>query len=159
MKLYVTLEGRAAPLTSDLYALLCKAAKLSLLRLKAGADGEISLMLTDNLGIRRLNREYRGIDLPTDVLSFPLLNGQDGAAPGDQGIKLWGDIAISTETAEEQAISFGHSYKREMAFLTVHGILHLLGLDHETKEERIRMETLQRQILRALGVPRESGSL
>ena len=159
MRLYLTVEGNAAPLSGDLYALLRKAARFSLLRMKMDARVEISLVLTDDSGIRKLNREYRGVDMPTDVLSFPFFSEAGVAMPRDYTTRLLGDIVISTDRAASQAESYGHSYEREMAFLTVHGMLHLLGLDHETVEERIRMEKLQRQILYALDVPRRIGTV
>ncbi len=133
--------------------MLRQAVKLSLLRMKADQKAEVSLTLTDNPGIQELNKAYRNIDRPTDVLSFPINEGQALACSGS-GRQLLGDIIISTDRAAEQAVAYGHSYEREMAFLTVHGMLHLLGLDHQTESEAARMEELQRQILRAMGLPR-----
>ena len=150
--------------------LLRQAVGFSLLRMKADIRAEVSLVLTDDRGIQRLNRLYRGIDRATDVLSFAF--DDDRAAPGSdsapyaqvgaasgtdrqtQRPAVLGDIVISTERAAAQALDYGHSIEREMAFLTVHGMLHLLGLDHETEDDRVRMEKLQRQILRAMGQPR-----
>ena len=106
-----------------------------------GFDSEISVTLTDNEGIHELNRDYRGVDRPTDVLSFPLFDGgvpEDIAeADGDeeQGKIPLGDIVISMEKALEQATEYGHSFEREIAFLCVHSVLHLLGYDHEISEE------------------------
>ena len=104
---------------------------------------EISLLLTDDLTIHALNKAYRGIDAPTDVLSFPL--SEDDAL---------GDIVISMERAVAQAAEYGHSFERELAFLVVHGMLHLLGMDHMTEDERRSMEKTQRQILAVMGLPR-----
>ena len=89
---------------------------------------EVSVTFTDNEGIRAINREYRELDKPTDVLSFPLF---ETAA---DGTKMLGDIVLSLEKCREQAAEFGHSFERECAFLTVHSTLHLLGYDHETSE-------------------------
>ena len=89
---------------------------------------EISVTVTDDAAICELNKEYRKIDSPTDVLSFPM----DGGA-------VLGDIVISLERAYEQANSYGHSVKREVVFLTVHSMLHLLGYDHEISEEDERV--------------------
>ena len=89
---------------------------------------EVSVTFTDNEGIRAINREYRELDKPTDVLSFPLF---ESAA---DGTKMLGDIVLSLEKCREQAAEFGHSFERECAFLTVHSTLHLLGYDHETSE-------------------------
>ncbi|MDR0469505.1 MAG: rRNA maturation RNase YbeY [Peptococcaceae bacterium] len=172
--LYIKRIGKAAPLSHEMEALLRKAVKLSLLRMRSDPLSEISLILTDDPGIRRLNRVFRGIDQATDVLSFAIREGEadamEGAMPesasgqkaeqtgaGQMDIhpaRLLGDIVISTERAAEQAVSYGHNCRREMAFLTVHGMLHLLGLDHETATDKAHMEKLQRQILWALGVSR-----
>ena len=91
-------------------------------------DCEVSVTFTDNEGIRAINREYRNMDKPTDVLSFPLYES-NGA-----GVKMLGDIVLSLEKCRAQAEEFGHSFERECAFLTVHSTLHLLGYDHETSE-------------------------
>ncbi len=97
------------------------------------ADCEVSVTLTDNEKIHVLNREYRHVDRPTDVLSFPLYEASDiGQAFGPVAL---GDIVLSLEKAREQAEAYGHSFEREVAFLTVHSMLHLLGYDHETSDE------------------------
>ena len=89
---------------------------------------EISVTFTDNEGIHTLNRTYRGIDRPTDVLSFPQFDFSEGEElPVGDGAASLGDIVLSLERAEEQAREFGHSYSRECAFLTAHSVLHLLG--------------------------------
>lgn len=112
---------------------------------------EVSLLITDDDGIRAINLEQRGLDKPTDVLSFPV---EDDEPMGD-GYTLLGDIVLSLERAREQAQQYGHSFERELAFLTVHGMLHLCGHDHETGDApRERMEAAQEEILRALGLPR-----
>ena len=99
-------------------------------------DLEVSVTFIDNEGIRKLNRNYRKIDKATDVLSFPLFDFEgDGDAMEDELCNMLGDIVISLERAAEQAEEFGHSFEREVAFLTVHSMLHLLGYDHETSEE------------------------
>ena len=127
---------------------------------------EVNLTLTDNEGIQAINREYRRIDRPTDVLSFPMLSY---SAPGDfsflnreceddfnpdTGEAILGDIIISVDKVKEQAASYGHSEKREFAFLIVHSMLHLFGYDHMTKEEAPVMEEKQRQILEAMNILR-----
>lgn len=130
---------------------------------------EINLTLTDNEGIRTLNQEYRGLDVPTDVLSFPMVDFEE---PGDfshleeplkknmyfnldTGELLLGDIAISVERAREQSEEYGHSLEREIAFLMAHSVLHLMGYDHMEEEERERMEEKQEQILQRLGITRD----
>ena len=133
-------------------------------------DAEVSVVITDNAGIREINREYRGIDAATDVLSFPMA---EYPAPADfsafqddpdlfdpdTGELILGDIMISLERAETQAEEYGHSLKREIAFLTAHSMLHLMGYDHIHDDERIRMEERQEEILSNLGIRRdESGA-
>jgi len=142
MKLIISKQGKAHLPEARTLRTLRKAARLCLLRMGESPDQEISLVFTDDEGIARLNMMYRGIDQPTDVLSFPM------------GRPLLGDIVISLERAVSQAREYGHSLQRELAFLTVHGALHLLGLDHESKSDRKRMESYQKQILFVLGIPR-----
>lgn len=115
---------------------------------------ELSVTLTDNEGIHALNREYRGIDRPTDVLSFPQFDFYGGEAlpDGDETVSL-GDIVLSLERAEEQAREFGHSFSREAAFLTVHSVLHLLGYDHELGDaEDADMRSRQRNVMKTIGL-------
>jgi len=123
---------------------------------------EASITLTDNESIKELNREHRGIDKATDVLSFPSIeydNGEPQIQPGDMdpdsGQIFLGDIIISVEKAFEQAQSFAHSVDRELTFLAVHGILHLLGYDHETENEEKLMFSIQENILNEMGLFRE----
>ena len=125
-------------------------------------DAEISVTICDNEQIREINAEQRGIDKPTDVLSFPMLefdeNGdaQDAGFDMDGELVMLGDIVISAERALEQANEFGHSFRREIAFLTVHSMLHLLGYDHVTSEEEEKvMFKKQDEILDLLGITRE----
>ncbi|MBP3375329.1 MAG: rRNA maturation RNase YbeY [Clostridia bacterium] len=116
---------------------------------------EVSVTFTDNEGIRELNKKFRQIDKPTDVLSFPLFDfeGDCEEPPIDEIISNLGDIVISLERAKEQAEEFGHSFKREVAFLTVHSMLHLLGYDHERSEEEDReMRAKQSEIMRIMGL-------
>lgn len=115
-------------------------------------DAEISLLLCDNETIRVLNRDWRGKDAVTDVLSFPLLDG-DSSLP--EGELLLGDIIISLERAGEQAREFGHTLEREFLYLFVHGLLHLLGYDHEDEEERLEMRGVEEEILAAVGATRD----
>lgn len=119
-------------------------------------DAEVSLTLTDNSYIHTLNKKYRNIDRPTDVLSFAL-NESEEPEIADAKVNILGDIIISVERAKEQAADFGHSLKREIAFLTVHGMLHLLGYDHMEDEERIEMEEEQRFVMEKLGISRDEG--
>ena len=108
-------------------------------------EGVVSIALVDNAYIQKLNREYRQIDAPTDVLSFPLADDED---------EILGDVVISLEKAQEQAKDYGHSFYREVAFLTVHGVLHLLGHDHYEEEETRLMREKEEKILKVLGLVR-----
>lgn len=119
-------------------------------------DCELSVTFTDNEKIHILNQEYRGVDRPTDVLSFPMYSFADGDVPGDNETVSLGDIVISVERAQEQADEYGHSFCREISFLTVHSVLHLIGYDHETSEEDEKeMFALQDRIMESLGIGRD----
>lgn len=112
---------------------------------------EVSVTLVDNPQIHVLNREQRGVDRPTDVLSFPLFDEDFH----DGEFCALGDIVLSTQQAAIQAKEYGHSLKREIAFLTVHSMLHLLGYDHETSpEDEADMFRRQDEILRQMGIER-----
>ena len=116
---------------------------------------EISVRFVDNAIIRELNREHRDIDRETDVLSFPL--GENGVYDTNPstGAKMLGDVVISVEKAVEQAEAYGHSFDREMAFLTVHSVLHLLGYDHVNGGlEAVRMREKEETVLTQLGLKR-----
>ncbi len=115
-------------------------------------DCEIGVTFTDNEGIRELNREHRNIDRETDVLSFPMMESFDNL---NHGIDiLLGDIVISLEKAAEQAEEYGHSFEREIAFLTVHSMMHLLGYDHMEEDERKIMREHEEAVLSKLGIER-----
>lgn len=123
-------------------------------------DAQLSVTLVDNNTIRRINHEQRGIDAPTDVLSFPMLEFDEyGNAEADYETDgeyvMIGDIVISMERAHEQAKEYGHSLLRETAFLTAHSMLHLLGYDHvdDKKGEELMCEK-QEKVLRSLGITR-----
>ncbi len=118
-------------------------------------DSEVSVTLTNNDYIHTLNRTYRGIDRPTDVLSFALNESEEPSIEGGPEINVLGDLIISVERAREQAEEYGHSLRREMAFLTVHGMLHLLGYDHMEEADRVEMEQEQKYVMEKLGIPRE----
>jgi ribosome-associated GTPase EngA len=118
-------------------------------------NGEVSITLTNNAYIHTLNKQYRGIDRPTDVLSFALNESEEPEIEGEPEVDVLGDLIISVERAEEQAADYGHSVRREMAFLTVHGMLHLLGYDHMEDADREEMEEEQRYVMGQLGISRE----
>ena len=129
-------------------------------------EAEVNLTLVDNDAIWEINREYRNIDRPTDVLSFPMLSYQtagdfsdieddiEGNFNPDTGEVLLGDIIISIPKVFEQAEAYGHSVRREFAFLIVHSVLHLLGYDHMTPEDAAFMENKQKNILNAMNILR-----
>lgn len=112
-----------------------------------GARGDATVLLTDEAGIQRLNREFRNIDRVTDVLSFPAHEGTQLLAPADGYL---GDIAICMPRAVEQGSLYGHGAGRETAFLTAHGVLHILGYDHMTKADEKRMRERQKDIMQEM---------
>ena len=120
-------------------------------------DAEVSVSFVDNAEIHRLNRIYRNKDKSTDVLSFPL--GENGVYDinKETGAYLLGDVVISMETAVKQAHIYGHSLEREVGFLTVHSMLHLLGYDHETSAlDAAKMHEKEELILESLGISRDT---
>lgn len=152
--IYFTNSQESFEVTYKLKMLVRHAVLASLEYEGFGADTELSVTFTDNEGIRAINAEYRGIDAPTDVLSFPLTDYEGVDFPvADEPESSLGDIVISLERASEQAEEFGHSFEREVAFLTVHSMLHLLGYDHvNSDEEDAEMRRRQREILESMGL-------
>lgn len=116
------------------------------------SGAEVSLVFVDNDYIHQLNLEYRGIDAPTDVLSFALEEGEP--MPDADGETILGDVVVSLERAGEQAGEYGHSFQREVAYLTAHGVLHLLGYGHDTEEERLIMRQKEEAALATLDLGR-----
>ena len=128
-------------------------------------EAQVNLLLTDDTEIHKMNLEFRGIDRPTDVLSFPMieyetpgtfdfLEDREDCFDPETGDLVLGDIAISKSRVIRQAEEYGHSVKREFAFLIAHSMLHLIGYDHMTDDERVVMEDRQRQALNTLGILR-----
>ena len=120
-----------------------------------GNPCEVSVSFVDNAEIRDLNKKFRSIDKATDVLSFPLFDyeGESEEPPVDEMLGMLGDIVLSLEQADIQANEYGHSFEREVAFLTVHSMLHLLGYDHETGEEdEADMRRRQSEIMDLMGL-------
>lgn len=131
---------------------------LSAAAFRVGQYGEVSVSFVTDEEIHELNRTYRGMDSPTDVLSFAFLEGEEepvGSNEHDEG-PILGDIIISVPTALRQAAEYGHSTEREIAFLLAHGYLHLVGYDHQTSEEEIQMFALQEEVLLGIGLSREN---
>ena len=152
LRIYFSNEQEKLKVTYALKILIRSAIIKTLELEKFDRNAQVSVTFTDNEGIHEINRKFRNIDRPTDVLSFPLLDGGD--LPDDKLFDVpLGDIVLSLERAQEQAEEFGHSFEREVAFLTAHSTLHLLGYDHETGEEDERqMRAKQNQIMEALGL-------
>ncbi|MEI3219235.1 MAG: rRNA maturation RNase YbeY [Lachnoclostridium sp.] len=164
MTLYFEEEGKLT-LPLDCEALAKQIIEGALDYIECPYEAEVNLLLTMNDQIHEMNRDFREIDRPTDVLSFPMI---EYTAPGDfdfleqqeecfdpeSGELVLGDIVISKEKVIEQAEAYGHSVKREYAFLITHSVLHLTGYDHIEDEERQIMEEKQREILKHLQILR-----
>lgn len=109
-----------------------------------------NIIIVDNNEIKKINKEYRNIDRETDVISFALEEGQSI----DMDFRILGDIYISIDKAKSQALDYGHSFLRELAFLTIHGLLHLLGYDHMNEKDEKNMIKKQEEILNGYGIKR-----
>lgn len=160
-RLKVDLEGQAGPGERSLIRLAAKAAFAAF---DYPFDGEVHISVTDDEGIRQYNRDYRQIDRPTDVLSFPLndfYRGTTEESPEDlldpeTGRVPLGDMILSLERAKAQGREYGHGAARECAYLTVHSMLHLLGYDHvDEGEEKAAMREKEEEILSVLGLSRK----
>jgi len=155
MKLEVefTKRIRKIPVTAELEELVEKALYETLVHEKIKGKNAVSVTFCGDKLIKTINRDYRGIDKVTDVLSFPMAEDGDltGAFDGEQN--QLGDVVINLERATKQAETYGHSFDREVAFLAVHSMLHLLGLDHERSEdEELLMRKKQRAVMKKLGL-------
>ena len=115
-------------------------------------DAELAVMLTDDAGVRTLNKNWRGIDKPTNVLSFPALQPPAGHEPDDTP-RMLGDIAIAYETTRREADDEQKPFDHHLSHLAIHGFLHLIGYDHEKDADAEAMENLEREILAQLGIP------
>lgn len=164
MRIYLENEG-GLELSLDYQSLAEEVAEAVLDYEECPYEAQIELLLTMNEEIHQMNKEFRGIDRPTDVLSFPMV---DFPAPADYdfleedescfdpetGELMLGNIVISKEKVVEQAEEYGHSVKREFSFLIAHSMLHLLGYDHMEEEERVVMESKQKEVLNNIGITR-----
>lgn len=119
---------------------------------------DVYITLTNNEEIHKINKEYRDVDRPTDVLSFPMYERDEIAGlkndTNDEIEKILGDIIVSIEKVREQAEEYGHSFERELAYLVTHGMLHLLGYDHMIEEEKAVMRKREEEILETLNITR-----
>lgn len=155
MAIIISNEQKDVPITEELIGLLERVGEEALRRGEAGG-AEVSVTLVDDDQIQELNRSYRAQDRPTDVLSFALREGEDGfVPPAGAGIpELLGDVVISAPRARAQASEYGHSLERELGYLLTHGILHLLGYDHETEAGAAAMRAEEEAVLAAVGLSR-----
>ena len=135
LKIYFENQQQKEIVTYRMKMLIRRAVEETLTYEDVGDNCEVSVTFCDNEEIRELNNRFRGIDRATDVLSFPLFDDDGMDAHVEELDCMLGDIVISLERAREQANEFGHSFDREVAFLTIHSVLHLLGYDHEISEE------------------------
>ena len=161
-------EEGEVKLPVDCEGLAKKVIEASLDYVECPYEAEVNLLLTTDEEIHQMNKEHRGIDRPTDVLSFPMLSYEkagdfafldeesDDDFNPDTGEAMLGDIIISVDKVREQAAEFGHSEKREFAFLIVHSMLHLFGYDHIEPEDAAIMEPKQKLILEELNILREN---
>ncbi len=157
LKVMIRNNQHAVKIPVGLRLLIRKCCQAVLTTEKFEKNAEVSVSFVDNNEIRRLNKIYRDKDKSTDVLSFPL--GENGVYDinNETGACLLGDVVISMETAVKQARIYGHSLEREVGFLTVHSMLHLLGYDHETSAlDAAKMHEKEELILESLGVSRDS---
>jgi probable rRNA maturation factor len=147
----IAIEAGAWPAEDELAALAAPTveAVLAELDLKSADAAELSLLFTDDAHIAELNRGWRGKDKPTNVLSFPAFE----IAPGDPLPAMLGDIVVAFETISSEAALEEKPFEHHLRHLIVHGMLHLLGYDHETDEEAEEMEALERRILAGLAIP------
>lgn len=157
VKVIITNEQKEVKIPTGMRMLVrrCCTAVLTLENFEGSA--EVDVRFVNDAEIHRLNREFRNVDRSTDVLSFPL--GENGVydTNPETGAKMLGDIVISMEHAEEQAKRYSHSLQREVGFLTVHSMLHLLGYDHVNEGiETVRMREKEETVLTQLGLKRDS---
>ena len=152
--IYFTNEQDKKAITYSLKILVRRAVEATLRYEGFANEAEVSVTFTDDEGIRRINAQFRNIDKPTDVLSFPLTDFEGGEEPPVDGDEIaLGDIVISLERAEAQAEEYGHPFEREVAFLCVHSMLHLLGYDHvDNEEDEADMRRRQTEILEKMGL-------
>ncbi len=143
------------PVTPDMERLVEQVVEraLALAGAHLGPDVEVSVTFVDDEQITDLNRDHRGLAQPTDVLSFALLEGEDLPRAEGEPLAL-GDVVVSLERAMAQAAEYGHSFERELGFLVCHGVLHLLGYDHQDPESEARMMAKTEEILGGLGLTR-----
>ena len=156
IKVIITNKQKTVKIPTGIRMLVRRCCNAVLKLEKFEGPAEISVTFTDNAGIRELNRQYRDKDIDTDVLSFPM--GENGVYDVDMetDAKILGDVVISMENARDQAERFGHSFQREVGYLTAHSVLHLLGYDHIDNLEKVRMREKEELVMEQLGLPASS---
>ncbi|MCM3396855.1 rRNA maturation RNase YbeY [Oceanobacillus profundus] len=154
--MYIDFHDETNTVTSDYVDLLERLLQFAADKEGISKEAEMSVNFVDNKEIQALNRNYRGKDAPTDVISFAMQESVEGEIEivGEDMPLALGDIVISVDKAKEQATEYEHSYERELAFLTLHGYLHLLGYDHMNKSDEAKMFKRQEEILGAFGIER-----
>ena len=155
IKVIITNDQKKIKIPTGIHMLVRRCCNAVIVFEQLKGSCEISVRFVDNEEIHKLNKEYRNVDSATDVLSFPL--GIDGTydVNKDTGAQMLGDIVISIERAIEQSEEYGHSLKREIGFLTVHSMLHLLGYDHEGSSlEAVKMREKEEKVLTEIGLKR-----
>ncbi len=156
----IVLDNAGVQVTPQTEEIIKNAAEMALAEENIEFDAEISVTITDNDGIHKLNKQYRDVDSETDVLSFPMYDfDKPGVFDEDElalepGAVVLGDIIISMDKVCRQAEEYGHSQTRELSYLTVHSTLHLLGYDHMTEEDKTVMRRREEEIMEKLGIPR-----
>lgn len=153
MSVVVSERDSSAPALSAAKERAAQAAEATLAR-HGLAHAHVDLTFADDAYLHELNRAYRGVDRPTDVLSFPCYDAEELDGARAEPAPLLGEVVISVPRAQEQAKQFGHSVEREMAFLAVHGVLHLLGFDHDTPQREATMMAETESVLAPLGLTR-----
>jgi probable rRNA maturation factor len=148
----IEITDHTGQLTKEQSSLIRQVIATAMTKEKVAPGSEVSLSIVDDEEIQNLNRDYRGKDQPTDVLSFALNEGSEDPGLMENVPNIMGDVVISMERAAAQAEEYGHSLDRELSFLAVHGFLHLNGYIHESEEEEKEMFTLQEEILKAHGI-------
>jgi probable rRNA maturation factor len=163
-EILISNRQRKMPVSKELKAVIRTCVLEVLLQEEFDRPAEVSVTLVSNRMIRGYNREFRGLDKPTDVLSFPILSfdeeyhtidmAGDLDLDREEGAVLLGDIVLSLEQAHLQAEEFGHSLMREVGYLTVHSMYHLLGYDHMEEKEKALMRKKEEQVLEKINLPR-----
>ncbi len=149
LKYYIDNRQSKYEITEELEKLLELVINEALMVEGISKDYEVSISFVENSEIRELNREYRGVDSETDVLSFPMEDEFEIST------LLLGDIIISIERAKEQSLEYGHTLEREIAYLTAHSMFHLMGYDHMNEEEKKIMRNKEKQVMKNLGIFKE----